>query len=47
MGEKFQGVLFEIDGALEFQGQAYPGAVELLEVLWKKGINSLVLFWIQ
>jgi len=47
MGEKFQGVLFDIDGVLEFQGQAYPGAVELLEVLWKKGINSLVLFWIQ
>lgn len=47
MGEKFQGVLFDIDGVLEFKGQAYSGAVELLEVLWKNGINSLVLFWIQ
>ena len=47
MSEKFQGVLFDIDGVLEFKGQAYPGAVELLEVLWKNGINSLVLFWIQ
>jgi len=33
MSEKFQGVLFDIDGVLEFQGKAYPGAVELLEVL--------------
>ena len=43
MGEKFQGVLFDIDGVLEFQGKAYPGAVELLEVLRRKGIN--ILFW--
>ena len=43
MGEKFQGVLFDIDGVLEFQGKAYPGAVELLEVLRRKRIN--ILFW--
>ena len=39
MGEKFHGVLFDIDGVLEFQGKAYPGAVELLEFLRKKGIT--------
>ena len=27
MGEKFQGNLFDIDGVLEFQGKAYPGAI--------------------
>ncbi len=43
MGEKFQGVLFDIDGVLEFQGKAYPGAVELLEVLRNKGINIRIL----
>jgi HAD superfamily hydrolase (TIGR01458 family) len=30
MDRKFKGVLFDIDGVLEFQGKAYPGAVELL-----------------
>jgi HAD superfamily hydrolase (TIGR01458 family) len=43
MGEKFQGVLFDIDGVLEFQGKAYPGAVELLAGLRKKGINIRIL----
>ena len=43
MGEKFQGILFDIDGVLEFQGKAYPGAVELLEVLRKKEINIRIL----
>ncbi len=41
--EKFQGVLFDIDGVLEFQGKVYPGAVELLGVLRKKGINIRIL----
>ncbi len=40
---KFKGVLFDIDGVLEFQGKAYPGAVELLEVLRNKGINIRIL----
>ena len=35
MGGKLQGVLFDIDGVLAFQGKAYPGAVELLGVLKK------------
>ena len=43
MGEKFQGVLFDIDGVLEFQGKAYPGAVELLDTLREKGIHIRIL----
>jgi HAD superfamily hydrolase (TIGR01458 family) len=43
IGEKFQTVLFDIDGVLEFQGRAYPGAVELLEVLRKKGVTIRIL----
>jgi HAD superfamily hydrolase (TIGR01458 family) len=38
MDRKFNGVLFDIDGVLEFQGKAYPGAVELLEYLRNKQI---------
>lgn len=38
MGRKYSGVMFDIDGVLEFQGQAYPGAVELLEFLRNKGV---------
>ena len=38
MDWKFKGVLFDIDGVLEFQGKAYPGAVELLEFLRNKQI---------
>jgi len=38
MDRKFNGVLFDIDGVLEFQGKAYPGAVELLEFLRNKQI---------
>ena len=47
MGQKFQGILFDIDGVLEFQGKAYPGAVKLVEVLRKKEINIRILLWIQ
>ena len=43
MAEKFKGVLFDIDGVLEFQGTAYPGAVELLESLREKDINIRIL----
>ena len=35
--------MFDIDGVLEFQGKAYPGAVELLESLRKKGIVIRIL----
>ena len=38
MDQKYSGVLFDIDGVLEFQGKAYPGAVELLEFLRNKQI---------
>lgn len=40
---KFKGVLFDIDGVLEFQGEAYPGAVELLAGLRRKGIIIRIL----
>ena len=43
MGNKFKGVLFDIDGVLEFQGKAYPGAVELLAALRQKGIIIRIL----
>ena len=38
MGRKFNGVLFDINGVLEFQGEVYPGAVDLLDFLRNKGI---------
>ncbi len=43
MDRKFNGVMFDIDGVLEFQGKAYPGAVELLDFLRKKGITIRIL----
>ena len=43
MLEKFKSVLFDIDGVLEFQGKAYPGAVELLDVLRRKGVIIRIL----
>jgi HAD superfamily hydrolase (TIGR01458 family) len=38
MGHTFNGVLFDINGVLEFQGEVYPGAVDLLDFLRSKGI---------
>ena len=43
MCKKFKAVLFDIDGVLEFQGKAYPGAVDLLDSLRKKGIKIRIL----
>ncbi len=43
MDWKFNGVMFDIDGVLEFQGKAYPGAVELLDFLRKKGVMLRIL----
>jgi len=43
LGNKFKGVLFDIDGVLEFQGRAYPGAVELLADLRQKDIKVRIL----
>jgi HAD superfamily hydrolase (TIGR01458 family) len=33
-----QGVIFDIDGVLEYQGRVYPGAVETIKTLKQKGI---------
>ena len=43
MDRKFNGVIFDIDGVFEFQGKAYPGAVELLDFLRKKGVKIRIL----
>lgn len=33
-----QGLIFDIDGVLEFQGQVYPGAIETLALLRDRGM---------
>ena len=38
MKEKSQGVIFDIDGVLVFQGKVCPVAAELLDFLREKGI---------
>lgn len=38
MKERSQGVIFDIDGVLVFQGNVYPGAAELLDFLREKGL---------
>ena len=43
MGTEFKAILFDIDGVLEFQGRAYPGAPELLDFLRRKGIIIRIL----
>ncbi len=43
MQAEFKAILFDIDGVLEFQGQAYPGAPELLDFLRRKGIIIRIL----
>ena len=43
MKEKFQGVIFDIEGVLVFQGKAYPDAAELLDLLREKGITIRIL----
>ncbi len=39
MQAEFKAILFDIDGVLEFQGRAYPGAPELLDFL--RGVTSM------
>jgi len=39
MDRKFNGVMFDIEGVVEFQGIAYPGVVELIQILRKKGCH--------
>ncbi len=41
--EKFEGVIFDVDGVLEFQGQVYAEAVELINSLREKGIIIRIL----
>ena len=43
MKGKFQGVIFDIDGVLVFQGKVYPGAAELLDFLREKGVAIRIL----
>jgi ribonucleotide monophosphatase NagD (HAD superfamily) len=43
MQAEFKAILFDIDGVLEFQGRAYPGAPELLDFLRRKGIMIRIL----
>jgi len=43
MKEEFRGIIFDIEGVLVFQGEAYPGAVELLDFLREKGITIRIL----
>ncbi|MFQ5918227.1 MAG: HAD-IIA family hydrolase [Candidatus Binatia bacterium] len=43
MKDEIEGVIFDLDGVLEFQGKAYPGAVELLDSLRRRGIPIRVL----
>lgn len=43
MKEGFKGVMFDINGVLEFQGTVYPGAIELLDLLRQKEIIIRIL----
>jgi HAD superfamily hydrolase (TIGR01458 family) len=43
MKDDVEGVIFDLDGVLEFQGKAYPGAVELLASLRRRQIPIRVL----
>jgi ribonucleotide monophosphatase NagD (HAD superfamily) len=36
--EKIKGVIFDIDGVIEFQGSVYPGAIETVDALRGRGI---------
>jgi len=43
MQTEIKAILFDIDGVLQFQGRAYPGAPELLDFLRRKGITIRIL----
>jgi HAD superfamily hydrolase (TIGR01458 family) len=43
MNRDFQGIIFDVDGVLEFQGKVYPGAVDLIDRLRQKGIVIRIL----
>lgn len=38
MADEIRGVIFDIDGVLEYQGQAFPGAVETVQLLRERGL---------
>jgi len=41
--DKIEGIIFDLDGVLEFQGKVYPGAVELLDSLRRKRVPMRIL----
>jgi HAD superfamily hydrolase (TIGR01458 family) len=41
--DEIAGVIFDLDGVLEFQGKVYPGAIELLDSLRRRGVPIRVL----
>jgi len=43
MSGTYQGVIFDINGVLEYQGSVYPQAVELLDFLRNRGIEVRIL----
>lgn len=43
MSHDFKGIIFDVDGVLEFKGSVYPGAIELVHALRRKGIIIRIL----
>jgi len=43
MPDNFKGIIFDVDGVLEFKGQVYPGAIELVRRLRQNGIIIRIL----
>jgi NagD protein len=43
MNPKYKGIIFDINGVLEYQGKVYPQAIELIRYLRNKGILLRVL----
>lgn len=37
--KKLKGIIFDIDGTLQFKGQVYPGATDTVNILRKKGLK--------
>jgi HAD superfamily hydrolase (TIGR01458 family) len=43
MSDDFKGIIFDVDGVLEFKGRVYPGAIKLVHALRQKGIIVRIL----
>ncbi len=43
MSDDFKGIIFDVDGVLEFKGRVYPGAIKLVNALRQKGIIVRIL----